>query len=304
MSGKVLLRIALALVLALLVWGSLALVHRGRQDASSRMVLPRLSESEADRVVVYKGKDTIVMERQAGQWRTGAYPAAPGILKELFASLADTSQGSELVAESAGSHERMGVDSTKAKRLLISGGGKPQLELLVGNHGPDFEGYYVRRGGEAQVYLLNGRVGEIVDQRPEDWRNPQFAAVAGDSVAKIAIVRGRKGYAITKTGSSWTTTTGPVDSAAVAHFLETVKDVRSSGYPSAAQRDSVSFKSPQRRLQVSSATGANLLTIDFDSTANGFWVRTDSAGPVYRVDIALADRLAPVDSVWRKWRKR
>ena len=300
MSGKVVLRIAMALGLALLIWGSLALFHRRGQDVSPRMVLPRLSESEADRVVVYKGSDTIIMERQSGQWRTGAYPAAPGILKELFASLADTSLGSELVAESVGSHERMGVDSLKAKRLLISGGGKPLLELLVGNHGPDFEGYYVRRAGEVQVYLLNGRVGEIVDQRPEDWRNPQFAAVPGDSVAKIVIARGRKTYTVTKSGSSWATGAGPADSAAVAHFLETVKDVRSSGFPTAAQRDSVSFKSPQRRLQVSSASGANLLTVDFDSTANGFWVRTDSTGPVYRVDLALADRLTPVDSVFRK----
>ena len=300
MSGKVLLRIALALVLALLVWASLVLFHRTRQDASARMVLPRLNESQADRVVVYKGKDTIVMERQSGQWRTGAYPAAPGVLKELFTTLADTSVGSELVAESAGTHERMGVDSAKAKRLLISGGGKPLLELLVGNHGPDFEGYYVRRAGEAKVYLLNGRVGEIVDQRPDDWRNPQFAAVVSDSVAKIAIVRGRKSYAITKTGSGWSIGAGPADSTAVAHFLETVKDVRSSGYPSVAQRDSVNFKSPERRLQLSSASGANLLTVDFDSTSNAFWVRTDSVGPAYRVDIALADRLTPVDTVWRK----
>jgi hypothetical protein len=39
-----------------------------------------------------------------------------------------------------------------------------------------------------------------------------------------------------------------------------------------------------------------MLTLLFDSTASGFWVRPDTGTTVYRMDAFTADRLAPADS--------
>ena len=52
------------------------------------------------------------------------------------------------------------------------------------------------------------------------------------------------------------------------------------------------------------ADGAPLLRLAFDSTAQGFWVRADSATTIYRMEAWAVDRLAPADSTLRVAAKR
>jgi hypothetical protein len=46
--------------------------------------------------------------------------------------------------------------------------------------------------------------------------------------------------------------------------------------------------------------GTPLLTLLFESTAAGFWVRPDTSKTIYRIESWTADRLAPADTTLRK----
>lgn len=295
MSAKTLLRIAIALGVLLVAWASLALMRRASQDRPPRIVLPLIRESQADRIVMARPTDTVVVAKgQNGTWQTEGAPVSPQAIEDFFAALADSTAPSELVAESAASHERMGVDSAKAKRLTVSGGGTVLLELWLGNRGPDFEGYYVRRPNEDAVYLYHGRLPALADQRVADWRDKVIARLAPDSIAAIEVVRGRQTWRVKREGAGWVLSGGArPDSAALARYLQLFREIRATGFPDRAQADSARFDRPDRALTVFGPGGARLLALVFDSTWAGFWVRARDGGPLYTLDRERADALLP-----------
>jgi hypothetical protein len=72
--------------------------------------------------------------------------------------------------------------------------------------------------------------------------------------------------------------------------------VEAAGFATAAQADSASFARPDRRAALLRTDGTPLLALAFDSTASGFWVRTEGDSTVYRMDGWAVDRLTPADS--------
>jgi hypothetical protein len=304
MSPKTLLRIGIVLGVLLLAWGGMALVRRARTDQPRGIHLPRLKEGEVDRIVMARPADTVVLTRTAaGEWQTGGAPVSEPEIESFFSALDDTTAGSELVAQSPSEHERMGVDSAKAKRLTLSSGGKPLFELWLGNHGPDFEGYFVRRPTEPEVYLYHGQFATLADQRVSDWRDPVIARLKPDSIAAVDVIRGSKRWSVRKAGPSWTLAGGKgaaVDSAAMARYLEQFAEIRAVGFPERNQADSARFTPPARRLTLLGADNHPLLALVFDSTYGGFWVRADSGGPLYKLDAQRANQLTPPDSSLRK----
>jgi hypothetical protein len=92
---------------------------------------------------------------------------------------------------------------------------------------------------------------------------------------------------------------GPADSAAIAALLADYRQVEAAGFATKAQADSARFVRPDRRAALLRADGTPLITLAFDSTANGFWVQAGRDSTVYRVDNWFADRLTPADSTLR-----
>src|SRR5262249_42731849 len=93
---------------------------------------------------------------------------------------------------------------------------------------------------------------------------------------------------------------GAIDSAAVANTVAAYRTVDATGFASAAQTDSARFSPPDRRARLLRKDGTALLTLLFDSTKAGYWVKPDTATTVYKMDEWNADRLAPADSMLRK----
>jgi Domain of unknown function (DUF4340) len=295
MSPKILQRIAMALGLAVAVWALLALVHRSSRDRTQRLTLPHLEEAQTDSISYEGPADTLRLVRAGDRWQVNGYPAAPFEVAGFFSALADSGAASELVAETAVSHSRLGVDSLKGKHLRVIGGGKVLLDLWLGNHGPDFDGYYIRKAGAAPVYLLRGRFADISGQDLDQWRDRQIVALPPDSITGVTVTRGKTSYRLERGADRhWTLTPGgTADSTEVARFLEAFHDLRTSGFPTRAAEDSARFDRPARRVEVFGGVGRPLANLVFDSTSAGFLVRADSGGQVFRLDTRLADELTP-----------
>jgi Domain of unknown function (DUF4340) len=297
MSPQVLKRLALLLAVALLIWGALVVFGRTRRDEAGGLALGRVAATEVSEIALRRGADTIVLRREGGDWSVNGLPANARGVTTFLAALGDSSTRSEVVAQSRGSHARLGVDSSTGRRLTITVAGKHAVDLWFGNRGPDFEGFYVRPQGSDVTYLLRGQFAELTAQGVPEWREKQFAAVAAESVGKVEVERGRSRWTLTRGAAGWSLGGRSADSTKVARFLAQFSGLRASGFPEQAEMDSIDFSRPERSVTLSSREGQPLLALLMDSTHGGsFWVRRAAGGPVYRVDQRVADLVAPAET--------
>ena len=301
MSPRVLARIALVLGVALAAWALLAVLRRSAADAPVAFTLPHVAADSVETIEYLGRQDTIRLARQAGHWTVNGHPAAPKVVEAFFHAMADTTSRSELVAQSPESHTRLGVDSAAGKHLTVAGGGKRMLDLWFGNRGPDFEGFYVRRAGDNRVFLLRGTFADLTVQPLDDWREKQVLALPTDSVTRIDVVRGKKSYSLARTGTAWTLAQGAaVDSSRVARFLGQFKELRATGFPTAAEADSARFAPAERKVTLFGAGGSPLAVVALDSLPSLFVLRIGDGGELYTLDRRMADLVAPTDSSLKK----
>jgi hypothetical protein len=300
MTPRQLARLAIVLAALLLLWGAASLARRGSHDRgdSDRFAIPTVTGDSADSVVITRPADTTRLgRRDSASWTVNGHPASKAAIEELFSALADTTRRTELVAGRPASHPGLGVDSAKGTGVRILRGDSTLVDLVQGNRGPGLEGGYFRATGDSAVYLVGGSLAQVLERSPDEWRDRGIAGADPDSVARIEITRGKRSFAMRRDSTGWTLAPGGrADSAAVASLLADYRQVEAAGFASEAQADSASFARPDRRATVLRADGTPLLTLAFDSTANGFWVRAGRDSTVYRIDTWMADRLTPADS--------
>lgn len=303
MTPRQLARLALVLGALLLLWGAASLARRGSRgpSQSDRFAIPTMARDSADSVIITRPADiTRLVRRDSSTWMVNGHPASLTAVQELFTALADTVRRTELVAGRPASHSALGVDSAKGARVRIVRGDSTVADLVQGNRGPSLDGGYFRAAGDSAVYLVGGGLAQVLERSSEEWRDRRIAGVAADSVARIEIRRGSRSYAVRRDGAGWTLAPGgPADSAAVAALLADYRRVEAAGFATKAQADSARFVRPDRRAALLRSDGAPLVTLVFDSTANGFWVQAGGDSTVYRVDTWFADRLTPADSSLR-----
>ena len=303
MSPRHLRLIALGLAIVLLLWGSSELLSRGSRRVTDRLALAALVQNEIDTIAVVKGTDSLVLARQAGDaWTINGHRTTADAAHELFMAIADIGQP-ELVAQDSSSFARLGVDSATGHRLQFRGRGKPLLELVVGR-GAEYATAYVRRPGETRVYLFTGRLAQLMDRGPDEWRDKRIAAVEPDSVTGVAVERGTDRWSLTRDGHAWKLDGTAADSGAVARALEKYRAITAAGFATPAQADSARRQRaarPARRLTLRGARGTLLLSLVFDSIPGAFWVRRiggtvagGEPGTLYRMNSWDADGLTPV----------
>jgi hypothetical protein len=301
MSAKQLVRLAAILGVLLLVWGAAALARRREATpAADTFRLPKITRSEVDTVTISRAKDTTILARRdTNTWAVNGHPASPNAVGDLLTALTDSAPASELVAERKGSHAGLGVDDSAGSKVRITGKGKTLANLVLGKRSQDFSGGYLRRADQESTYVVRGQLIDVLNRSPDDWREHRIARIATDSVAQIEITRGRKSYALLRNEKSWKLATGvPADSAKMGDLLTAYSSVDATGFASPAQ--AAHFGQPDRRVRLLRKDGTPLLTLLFDSTAAGFWVRPDTSMTIYRIESWTADRLAPADTTLRK----
>ncbi|MGH7581092.1 MAG: DUF4340 domain-containing protein [Gemmatimonadales bacterium] len=303
MTPKQLARLAMVLGALLLLWGAASLARRGAggPSESDRFAIPAVARDSADSVIITRPADTTRLVRgDSATWTVNGHPASKTAVAELFTALGDTARRTELVAGRSASHASLGVDSAKGSRIRIVRGDSTLVHLVQGKRGPSLDGGYFRAAGDSAVYLVGGNLAQALEQSSDEWRDHRIADVAADSVGRIEVRRGKQSYTVRREGKGWTLAPGGrADSAAVGSLLDAYGQVDAAGFASAAQADSASFARPDRRTALLRADGTPLLTLAFDSTANGFWVRAEGDSTVYRMDTWSVDRLVPADSTLR-----
>jgi hypothetical protein len=301
-SARQLARIAILFGVLLLLWGAAALArrHESAPGRADRFTFPPIARSAVDSVRIARPGDTVVLVRRDTVWRANGHPASSAAVGDLFTALADTAPASEVVAERRASHAELGIDSAGGTRVRIFGKGGTLADFVVGHRTPDLGGIYLRRTGQDVSYLVRGGVPAALDRSGSEWRDRRIGGAPAESIATVEVSRGARRYTLRRSDGRWSFASGrTADSGAVASLLGGFRAIEATGFATAAQADSARFEHPDRRVRLVRPDGTPLLTLLFDSTATGFWLRPDTAKTVYQVASWTADHLAPPDSTLR-----
>jgi hypothetical protein len=305
MSGRQLARLAAVFIGLLLLWGAAAVWQRegSASPAGGAFHLPRVDRARVDTVLLTKGGETTRLVRQDSSWTVNGHPASQTAVGDLLAALSDSTTAGELVAERRGSQAGLGTDSVGGTRLQVKAGGRTVADLIVGRQSPDLSGGYVRLSGRDSTWMIQSRVIELSARPVDDWRDRRIASVPSDQVGSLEWSHGARRLRLARAGSGWTLTPGgPADSSRVNDLLAAWRDVQASGFASAAQADSARFAPPDGRARVLGRNGQPLVTLLFDSTAAGWWVKPDTGTAVYLMESYGVDRLMPADSTLKPTR--
>src|SRR4051812_25899188 len=185
--------------------GAMLLTPKGveRQEvASGGLAFPGLAArlQGAARIEVKKPDMTLVLQRQGEAWvlpEKAGYPVRPEKVREMLVGLTELRLIEPRTADPA-QLERLGVDdpskpgSTALLLRVLDGAGAPLVELVVGRRrvrtqGNLPESIYVRRPGETQAWLAEGRL--AVDADPQLWIDRDIANLTQDRIRSLAVSR-------------------------------------------------------------------------------------------------------------------
>lgn len=295
--------IAVALAAAVVLWLGAEWVTGKSDTVPQGELMGDLSQESVDAVTFAKADSTIQLLRRAdGTWEVNGYPAAPSAITDLFEGF-DAARTGELVAQNASSHERMGVDSAEATRLLVEQGGDTVADLLVGKAGRQYQTVFIRLAGTDPVYLVKSQIGSFASRSVNDWRDKRIVAVDTSAVHSMSVQHGPDRYTLTRDSTRWVLDDGAqADSARAVRMLGGFSSLAATGaaFATPAQVDSADFDRPDRSVTVLNDAGDTLAALVFDSTSSGFWTRARDGGTVYLLYKWKVDDIAPADSVIRK----
>ena len=141
-----------------------------------------------------------MLERKGDAWvaaERGGYPVRPERVRELLVGLTEVRLLEPRTADPA-MHERLGVEDPSkpgSTGLLVrvqEANGTPIAELVVGRRrvrtqGNLPESAYIRRPGEAQSWLAEGRL--PVDADPQLWLDRDVVNLPATRVREVAVRR-------------------------------------------------------------------------------------------------------------------
>ncbi|MCC6719719.1 MAG: DUF4340 domain-containing protein [Acetobacteraceae bacterium] len=197
--------LAIAGIVALFVgWQFGMPSHGGGQKtiAPGTLVFPGLAAKlqDAQRVTITTKGHTLTLVRHDGIWgiaERGGYRAQQDRLRELLTGLTELRVTEPRTADPA-QYDRLGVGDpnkpvTTANLLRVYGPGDSIIaELIVGHRrvrtaGNVPESIYIRRVGEAQSWLAEGRL--PVDADPQLWFEREITNIRKEQVASVVTTR-------------------------------------------------------------------------------------------------------------------
>ena len=195
--------------------------------------------------------DTSVIRLQlvAEHWTVNGYPARDSLVDDLLAQL-DTLPEARLIARSPTTHKRLGVAAETAIRVELGPAASPDAVLLLGSLGP--EGRFVRLPDQPEVFVVPEAAIQDLNRPEFRWRDPTIVAVDTASLNRIVIRRGSsRSVSVSRdeTGA-WLVDGTAADTMVMRVLLESVADLRTTGFPADSFVFAVDFDQPSAILDL------------------------------------------------------
>ena len=301
MSSDRLRQLAIALVCMVVLWGLVSVLRGGSGEITEDgFTLPAFVADELTEITISGRGDSITLTRLDDGWLVNGYEATPALIDRFIGSLSDADVRGELISISVGSHERLGVTESTGKFLRLVDASGPTGSFFAGNSGTGFGTLFVRRPDSDSTFLLRSGLGNHVSRSVDDWREHEIISIDPETVSSIEVSRGRASYVLVRGGgdSGWHFSDGArADSAAVVRMLGRFRSLQATGF--ASSDDSVNFDNPDIVVGLTDSSGTEILRLELDSTATGYWVKEANDSTVFELVRWSVLQLAPADSLFR-----
>lgn len=180
--------------------------------------------------------DHIVLKKEGDTWNIVqpiTEKAAPEVMQQIFEGL-NAVMIDGTVTNDPSEKARFGVEDSTATRLVISGGGKPVLDILVGRYTPDLSHTYVRKFNKNDIELWRGIFARSVNRELDEWRDKTIYSFNADDITGIKAVSGKSTRQLTRSDSTWTFSdngkTMPVDQAKTREFVNLIASLKCDAF--------------------------------------------------------------------------
>jgi hypothetical protein len=253
--------------------------------------------------IVEPDSAVIRLEIDDGRWMVNGYVAEDSLLEAMLSRMAAVAPA-RVIARNPANHARLGVADDSTRRVEIGPAGNPVLVFLLGKAGP--EGRFVRLPDRPEVYVVESAAVRDLDRNQVQWRDPTIASVDTAALHRIAIKRGIDPFFDLRRDQSgaWRLDGVLADTAVIRVFLETMVELRATGFPADSFVFAVDFDRPDAILNVYSSTlptdppSWSLLFATADMRPEVLVRRADD--PIaYAIDPGTANLLVGGRSRWR-----
>lgn len=291
---------ALVLVYGAVRVGAYAMRPRGDSGGALAATFDRLRKDSLASVTVVSPKgDTVQARRAADGWTVNGFRADSIAADRLVRAVREASV-SDLVAQSAETHARLGVTSDSAWTATLRTE-RDSATLLIGNTGPEYGTTYVRLPNADAVYEVRGELRGALAIPLGDWRDKTIVRTDTTAVHALVVERDRKSARLERADKSWKRVSGPakatVDTARVRDVLSELARFEATGFPA----DTATFTGKEtRRLVALDAKGDTLAAIELTGDDTAWLARSRGSTQIYQVASYRVDRLVPkVDSLFK-----
>lgn len=137
--------------------------------------LASVTQGSADRVTVTEGQQRLVLVKSGVAWRIGegsqTATASPAQVEALFRALKAASF-ERLVAREAKDLAAYGLDTAKARTVIVMSGETTRAAFLIGGPTEEPGAGYLQALGDKAVWVVTGDLRSAADPNPAVWRAP------------------------------------------------------------------------------------------------------------------------------------
>lgn len=274
----------------------------GQRSGNDDIVAAVAGGFDAIRMVGPEAGDSVQLEEKDGAWTVNGYPADTALVRQLVEGL-DTARVGRLVARSATTHPRLGLEEESAWRVEIGPAGDPAVTFLVGGGGPD--GRYARFPPSDEVFTVPTASVSLLTRSVDEWRDRIVVAADTSEIRRIAVRRNDQPAPVFlargagDAGAPWTLEGSAADTTSVQALLRESANLTAAGFPSDSAVFTVDFGSPDAVLEMFDSDSPDTppaLSLLFVAApdAPDILVRRADAPLTYRISSAQARRLLPL----------
>ena len=240
------------LAVMLAVVETIAYIYDRRQgDRTFRTDLFSVDSATVTAIKIYpKGStgEPLTLARSGKSWeiRTGnrSYPADSGAISNILSSLAHVT-AEHVAASDAAGWKPLEINDSLGRHVVVEQGSSVAADFMVGkasfiqdqgmqnrrgNRGFSVKSH-IRLAGDDHVYVVDGFLSMVFSDQPAQYRNRMICRFEPQQVTKLTFIYpGDSSFILSRTGSAWTVSGKPADSAKTATYLASISGTYGSEF--------------------------------------------------------------------------
>ena len=204
-STYILLALFLLLLAIVLFYGNEGAEKKRIQSEESKPVFQTTQVDSFDKVVFVKSQnDELTLVRKENSWLIYDDNIDPGEIDALKKSLKELPVGQK-VSRNKESWDKYGLTGDEKTRQVILSppDGVPLIHLYLGNSGPSFQSFYMRKYDEEQIYLVKSNLSQFLSYDVNRWKDKRLFTLDKTTIQNLSARIDKERWTFAQKDGKW-----------------------------------------------------------------------------------------------------